>query len=655
MSRTCLPIFLLLSVVLPLAAAAPVSQKEKDKREGAGSQVKKDEPSRGTVGPRRSRGGRGRARGRGSAGTALRVPPIYRVRVTVIDPQRRPVDDARVWSTVGGEPKKVAGGWQFDIPGASVPGDGKVTFYASKENASLSGDKALQLGKEPNPTVIIQMGRSGGGILGIAEVSPQWGAVTGETPMRINGRGFTPGVVVKVGELEIIPRSVDQDGNSILLTIPKGNYPPQKVDVTVVTEGGESYIRRGAYEFVRLSVTKIEPEQGSVRGGDRVKLYGHIGSVTSYEDITFGGEPIAPRGGEINGDGTMLVVVTPPHPAGKVDVVVKPMYGDAITLKQAFTYIGEDAEPKRPPKSNAVSLVLKVEELLEAEKFNEARRAATEAIQLDPQYAKAYHKRGICYFHQGDYDLAIGDHTAAIRLDPQYAEAYLSRGINYGSKDNADQAIRDFTEAITINPQYAYAYYLRGVYYRWKRNYDQAIRDLTEAVRLDPYQAEAHFARGLAYYLNKNYEQAVKAYTEAIRLQPQFGEAYFERAYAYEKLGDKAQAKADRQQAKVTANFFKETYSFAAWRTLTPKGGTLYISSEGLKFVDKRVTNDILSISCSEIITLKVKWPPLTFKKIAATEGVEIKTSQRKDAYLIKTYDDEQVFKLIQRTCKVGF
>jgi hypothetical protein len=43
----------------------------------------------------------------------LRSLAIYRVRVTVIGPQGTPVEDAKVWSSIGGEPKKVAGGWQF--------------------------------------------------------------------------------------------------------------------------------------------------------------------------------------------------------------------------------------------------------------------------------------------------------------------------------------------------------------------------------------------------------------------------------------------------------------------------------------------------------------------------------------------------------------
>ena len=35
---------------------------------------------------------------------------LYRVRVTVINPQNVPVEDAKVWSSFGGEPKKASGG-----------------------------------------------------------------------------------------------------------------------------------------------------------------------------------------------------------------------------------------------------------------------------------------------------------------------------------------------------------------------------------------------------------------------------------------------------------------------------------------------------------------------------------------------------------------
>lgn len=71
---------------------------------------------------------------------------IYRLRVTVLNPQHVPVEDAKVWSSIGGEPKKVAGGWSFDIPTANRPAEGRLTIFASVPAAFLSGKQELVLG-----------------------------------------------------------------------------------------------------------------------------------------------------------------------------------------------------------------------------------------------------------------------------------------------------------------------------------------------------------------------------------------------------------------------------------------------------------------------------------------------------------------------------
>jgi predicted secreted protein len=82
---------------------------------------------------------------------------IYRVRVTVLDPQQVPVTDGDIQSSVSGERKKVDGGWEFDIPAASKPEDGRVTIYASRSGASLYGHEDLVLDKDPNPAIKIQL------------------------------------------------------------------------------------------------------------------------------------------------------------------------------------------------------------------------------------------------------------------------------------------------------------------------------------------------------------------------------------------------------------------------------------------------------------------------------------------------------------------
>lgn len=82
---------------------------------------------------------------------------IYHVRTIVLGPAETPVDDAKVWATASAEPKKIAGGWQFDIPEGSKPLDGKLTIYASVESAFLAGKSEVQLGEDRNPIVSIRL------------------------------------------------------------------------------------------------------------------------------------------------------------------------------------------------------------------------------------------------------------------------------------------------------------------------------------------------------------------------------------------------------------------------------------------------------------------------------------------------------------------
>jgi hypothetical protein len=91
--------------------------------------------------------------------TYLQSRGLYRVRGVVLGTDKQPVDDAHVTSSSGGEPKKVEGGWEFDIPPQSRPADGKLKLYASVKNAFLAGSSTLVLEKDYFPTAEIQLDR----------------------------------------------------------------------------------------------------------------------------------------------------------------------------------------------------------------------------------------------------------------------------------------------------------------------------------------------------------------------------------------------------------------------------------------------------------------------------------------------------------------
>lgn len=86
---------------------------------------------------------------------AIKTPEIYRLRVTVLSPMRVPVNDAKVTSSTGGEPKKVEGGWQFDIPAASKPANGQLVVYAKVDDTALTGETEVHLADDYNPLATI--------------------------------------------------------------------------------------------------------------------------------------------------------------------------------------------------------------------------------------------------------------------------------------------------------------------------------------------------------------------------------------------------------------------------------------------------------------------------------------------------------------------
>lgn len=82
---------------------------------------------------------------------------IYRVRISVYDPQGNPLQDARVSSSFGGEPKKVEAGWEVDIPAATIPKGDKLRITAVRESSFLRGQAEIALGEERNPAVNLKL------------------------------------------------------------------------------------------------------------------------------------------------------------------------------------------------------------------------------------------------------------------------------------------------------------------------------------------------------------------------------------------------------------------------------------------------------------------------------------------------------------------
>src|SRR5687767_7480558 len=137
--------------------------------------------------------------------------------------------------------------------------------------------------------------------------------------------------------------------------------------------------------------------------------------------------------------------------------------------------------------------------------ISEDEKRAIEKVPTENVEAYDYYLRGSKFFHQNrrsSLEFARKMFTRAIEVDPNYARAYAG--------------IADCCSIL-------YMYFDAR-----ESNLKQADKASQTALDLDPDLAEAHSARGLSYSLSKRYELAQKEFEIAMKLDPKLYEApYF--------------------------------------------------------------------------------------------------------------------------------
>lgn len=191
----------------------------------------------------------------------------------------------------------------------------------------------------------------------------------------------------------------------------------------------------------------------------------------------------------------------------------------------------------------------------------------TEALRLNPGYARAYYNRARAHEDKGALARALEDYDAAVQIDPNYAKALAGRAVLLAGHDQLDEAIDDFDRAfkadkdvflapdpelsneilkkhpvndpalsddrrlavlgaaIGLNPGRPDLYGVRAGTEIGKGAFAEAIGDLNEAIRLSPKDASSYATNAL-YYANRcrayveigDLQQATKDCDEGVRL-----------------------------------------------------------------------------------------------------------------------------------------
>ena len=195
--------------------------------------------------------------------------------------------------------------------------------------------------------------------------------------------------------------------------------------------------------------------------------------------------------------------------------------------------------------------------------LGEDEKRAIEKTPTENMQAYEYYLRGRQVQHQmrrSALQYARRMFDRAIEIDPNFARAYAgiadccSFVYMYwdGSNANLEGADTSSRKALELDPESAEAHTSRAVALTLRRSYQQAREEFEGALRLNPMLYEAHYFYGRACLTEGKFNEAVSHFRDAWRLRPEDYQAICLSAQALVKLGRREEAlDATRQGLKV--------------------------------------------------------------------------------------------------------
>ncbi|SHJ19398.1 adenylate cyclase [Shimia gijangensis] len=187
-----------------------------------------------------------------------------------------------------------------------------------------------------------------------------------------------------------------------------------------------------------------------------------------------------------------------------------------------------------------------------------ARQLFSQAVEFDPEYAKAYAGIANCATwlktHHGA-DITIEEILSitdkALAIDPDLADAHAARGAAMWIDDRRNEAISAFEQALSIDPDSYEALFYAARFFETIGNFENAAVHYTRAteVRPDDYQAPLRLSEALFSLQRpetaKQYTQiGIKRAQEALKLHPENSRPAQLGAAALARIDEKAKAKA---------------------------------------------------------------------------------------------------------------
>jgi serine/threonine protein kinase len=206
------------------------------------------------------------------------------------------------------------------------------------------------------------------------------------------------------------------------------------------------------------------------------------------------------------------------------------------------------------------------------EDFETAVNMFKKALEIEPNYARAYRWLGNAY--QSIYveqkkkehlDLMFTNYEKAHQISPELAEVNLGLGWAYFFKEDLDKAYQSFKKASEIDPNNPEINFEFGSFLYSIGLYPQAIPFYHRAIDLDPSHTYVYIMLSICHLNSGEMDKSEASLQELLEKEPENIRAHFHyiRFYLFQKMYDEAQAMLSKAE-KISPDY-PDLEPFQAW------------------------------------------------------------------------------------------
>ncbi|MFS8908161.1 tetratricopeptide repeat protein, partial [Synechococcus sp. OH2] len=158
--------------------------------------------------------------------------------------------------------------------------------------------------------------------------------------------------------------------------------------------------------------------------------------------------------------------------------------------------------------------------------LTEALAAYDRALNMDPNFALAWSRRGDVLVQLARYREAVDSYNGSLSINPYDEETRLRLALILGRLGQYKAAVVNYDKVLESNPEDALAWHNRGIRLMQLKRPKLALNSLNKALRYNPQQPRTWLARGIVLRRLRRPSSAAASFARVLKLNPRSGRVW---------------------------------------------------------------------------------------------------------------------------------